>query len=159
MEEPGASRRKQHWRWFSGATRPCEVLSVRPWSNGRSQRKSGRCPACPTPCTSSLFSFWNYWAFSSWSQLPLSNWQLAPTGNPIRAEVNGHSISHSTELQAGGFEPALACLRHVRRHLGRTSPRPTKGDSAFPLPRTRHFPPPAEGQKGLTALSPLDCRW
>jgi hypothetical protein len=36
--------------------------------------------------------------FSSWSQLPLSNWQLVPTGNPIRAEVNGHFISHSTEL-------------------------------------------------------------
>jgi hypothetical protein len=45
------------------------------------------------------FAVWDYWAFSSWSQLPLSNWQLVPTGNPIRAEVNGHFISHSTELQ------------------------------------------------------------
>ena len=51
------------------------------------------------PHTMHLLSFRDYWAFSSWSQLPLSNWQLVPTGNPIRAEVNGHFISHSTELQ------------------------------------------------------------
>ena len=75
-----------------------------------------------------LLSFRDYWAFSSWSQLPLSNWQLVPTGNPIRAEVNGHFIFHSTELQTGGSEPALA------QAPGRTSLRPTQGDSASRSP-------------------------
>jgi hypothetical protein len=53
-----------------------------------------------------------------------------------------------------GYKLVSLSLR-LRGHLGRASPRPTQGDSAFPLPRTRHFPLPAGRRKGLAALSPL----
>jgi hypothetical protein len=82
------------------------------------------------------FAIWGYWAFSSWLQLA-TRFERRSTDTPF-------PIPPSYKL--------VGLSRRLRGHLGRTLPRPTQGDSAFPLPRTRHFPLPAERQKSPAAL-------